>query len=102
MGVSPKPQKKGSGKSTSPSPSDGSHVCSFYLKGKCTKGETCSLKHPRPCKFYAKGNCLKGNQCTFAHTKPTSPVGKSRDESPEGPREIAGSSRLNVPHQKNG
>jgi len=67
-----------------------SKICSFYLKGTCTKGEDCSFRHEREeisqqappwagigtpksatpeCTFYMKGRCTKGNECKFRHAR---------------------------------
>ncbi|KAI8605337.1 hypothetical protein EDD21DRAFT_299656 [Dissophora ornata] len=61
--------------------------CTYFLKGHCPKGETCTFKHdlearnaqlfkPLPedarkargvCKFEKSGSCTKGDLCLFSH-----------------------------------
>lgn len=48
------------------------NVCRFFLKGTCTKGNSCAFKHGRPdksvvCKHWLRGLCKKGENCEFLH-----------------------------------
>ena len=51
-------------------------LCTFFQKGKCTKGTSCRFSHeaiaPAPpvliqCTFFLAGKCTKGSSCRFAH-----------------------------------
>jgi len=52
-----------------------SDVCKFYLRGTCSKGRACPLRHGRPgerkmqvvCKHWLKALCKKGDHCEFLH-----------------------------------
>eukprot|EP00039_Didymoeca_costata_P033242 m.41482 g.41482 ORF g.41482 m.41482 type:complete len:648 (+) comp9771_c0_seq1:75-2018(+) len=54
---------------------ESSHVCSFFLKGKCRNGLACKFSHigdstpatVSPCTFFQLGKCTKGNSCRYAH-----------------------------------
>lgn len=48
--------------------------CEFYIKGKCSKGASCTFSHdvvPRTksemCKYFINRCCLKGDDCPFSH-----------------------------------
>jgi len=45
-------------------------LCQNYLKGKCTKGKSCTYHHNGPCSFHKKGTCNKGDKCVFSHHDP--------------------------------
>ena len=51
-------------------------LCTFFIKGKCTKGMDCRFSHASiatapsvsvPCSFFLAGKCTKGSGCRFAH-----------------------------------
>ncbi|KAK7067507.1 Cleavage and polyadenylation specificity factor subunit 4 [Halocaridina rubra] len=47
-------------------------VCTFYLRGNCTKSVNCPFRHVRGdrtvvCKHWLRGLCKKGDQCEFLH-----------------------------------
>ena len=48
-------------------------MCTYFLLGRCTKGEACTFAHNsaelKMCEFFLLGRCLKGNGCNFAHTR---------------------------------
>ena len=62
-------------------------VCSFFLRGTCTKGDACVFSHEAPpgvtipdapaakpkriCTFFLRGACTKGDDCVFSHGVPT-------------------------------
>ena len=71
--------------------------CSYYLRGTCTRGETCQFPHIRsvdplnspdrptafpkaPCKFFLSGHCRNGDQCEFKHptTNQSNDLGSQR------------------------
>ena len=46
--------------------------CTFFLKGKCTRGSSCPFSHkpsaPVLCKFFqSPGGCTRGSSCKFVH-----------------------------------
>ena len=47
--------------------------CSFFARGQCNAGDTCSFSHdfePRPCAFFVRsGRCTRGARCTFMHDR---------------------------------
>jgi hypothetical protein len=46
-------------------------VCGDFLKGRCTRGETCRFSHDKgqgpPCRDFLKGLCTRGDQCRYSH-----------------------------------
>ena len=73
--------------------SSGIAPCSFFQRGKCTRGDQCRFAHvlqERPsdvsasdhcrrtvlkpsCRFHSRGNCLEGSHCGFSHCTSVSP-----------------------------
>ncbi|XP_060803211.1 protein suppressor of sable isoform X2 [Amyelois transitella] len=53
---------------------DGDGVCSYYMQGKCHKGDDCIYSHDNPpprkmelCKFYLMDCCAKRDKCLYMH-----------------------------------
>ncbi|KAF4951505.1 hypothetical protein FSARC_12899 [Fusarium sarcochroum] len=50
--------------------------CSFFARGKCSKGTVCrfsheEVSHPQEtCRFFARWYCMRGNACKFSHEQP--------------------------------
>lgn len=70
----PPPRPRGAPRGAPSPPRRGSSkVCSFYLKGTCTKGSNCRFSHagsataPKKCTYFLKGKCSKGDECKFSH-----------------------------------
>ncbi|RUS16818.1 hypothetical protein BC937DRAFT_90757 [Endogone sp. FLAS-F59071] len=51
-------------------------VCKFFLRGGCSKGDSCQFRHHNNnggrdkavvCKHWLRGLCKKGDQCEFLH-----------------------------------
>lgn len=50
----------------------GTQICRLFLKGQCTKGDQCQLRHSRGnksvvCKHWLRGLCKKSDLCEFLH-----------------------------------
>ncbi|KAF8980980.1 hypothetical protein BGZ46_003400 [Entomortierella lignicola] len=52
----------------------GDNICRFFLKGHCSKGNSCQFRHIRTdpskavvCKHWLRGLCKKGDNCEFLH-----------------------------------
>ena len=51
---------------------ESAEICRFFLKGNCTKGNSCPFRHIKPdkavvCKHWLRGLCKKGDRCEFLH-----------------------------------
>eukprot|EP01032_Pedospumella_encystans_P007913 gene7913-9432_t len=73
-------------------------VCSYFLRGECTRGSSCNFLHPcKPgsgqktekspappppqpdyCPFYARGFCRFGDSCNASHATPLKPPAKTK------------------------
>eukprot|EP00041_Stephanoeca_diplocostata_P030136 m.904352 g.904352 ORF g.904352 m.904352 type:complete len:411 (-) comp23695_c0_seq20:2190-3422(-) len=57
-----------------------SNICSFHVRGKCSKGSTCQFSHDTKgsqphnvCRFFLSGHCAYGKACRFDHVKQPRP-----------------------------
>ena len=58
-------------------------ACTYYLQGRCDKGDDCLFYHPEgregedatTCSFFLKGRCTKGSSCPFSHGRGGGSVG---------------------------
>jgi hypothetical protein len=70
--------------------------CTFFLKGRCQKGEECPFSHDverKVCKYFAQGHCKKGRRCPFAHERAATAV-----SAPDGEQKrVKKSMGLNLP-----
>jgi hypothetical protein len=46
-------------------------LCSFFLRGNCSKGSACTFKHisKEACRDFAKGSCTRGDSCNYNHNQ---------------------------------
>ena len=65
--------------------------CQHYIKGKCTKGNSCDFWHTPLCKFHTEGKCTAGQDCTYLHVDtanlaPDSPKPKAESTAEPKPK----------------